>query len=478
MAHHPQNESSGQSAASLKGEQGAPEPIAAIATAMGKGGVGVIRISGTRLEPFIQRLFGRDLIPRHAHYLPFLDSDQKVLDYGIALYFKAPASYTGEDVLELQGHGGPAVLRLLLTNCLLAGKDFGIRLANAGEFTLRAFLNGKIDLAQAEAIADLIDANSTAAAKAAAASLSGRFSEEITKLIEELVSLRILVEATLDFPEEEIEFIEKYQVRSRLESVQDSLCQTLQIAQQSRFLRDGLKVVLAGQPNVGKSSLMNALFNQDIAIVTDIAGTTRDSIRETLHLDGVPVTVTDTAGLREATDQIEIIGIERSWAEIRSADVILNVMDSRHPCSVLNAAEHAEVLKGKIVLNVYNKVDLLHDDDQLTEGAIDAHNASNVRVSAKTRQGMDELRQAILDASGRTLGEASPWLGRERHIQAMQRALEHLDVACLHAELDDAVLDLLAEELRLCHDALGEITGKMSSDDLLGRIFSSFCIGK
>ena len=444
---------------------------------MGKGGVGVIRVSGTRLEPFIKRLLGRDLVPRHAHYLPFLDTDQKVVDYGIALYFKAPASYTGEDVLELQGHGGPAVLRLLLTNCLLAGKDFGIRLANAGEFTMRAFLNGKIDLAQAEAIADLIDANSTAAAKAAAASLSGRFSEEITRLIEELVNLRILVEATLDFPEEEIEFIEKYQVRSRLQTVHESLCQTLEIAQQSRYLRDGLKVVLAGQPNVGKSSLMNALFNQDIAIVTDIAGTTRDSIRETLHLDGVPVTVTDTAGLRDATDQIEIIGIERSWTEIRSADVILNVMDSRHPVSVLDLPEHADVLKGKIVLDVYNKVDLLQGS-ALDELASRTENASSIRVSAKTRNGMDRLRQAILDASGRTLGEASPWLGRERHIQAMQRALEHLDVACQHAELDDAVLDLLAEELRLCHDTLGEITGKMSSDNLLGRIFSSFCIGK
>ncbi len=444
---------------------------------MGKGGVGVIRISGTRLEPFIKRLLGRELTPRHAHYLPFLDADQNVLDYGIALYFKAPASYTGEDVLELQGHGGPAVLRLLLTNCLLAGKDFGIRLANAGEFTLRAFLNDKIDLAQAEAIADLIDATSTAAAKAAAASLSGRFSEEITKLIEELVNLRILVEATLDFPEEEIEFIEKYLVRSRLETVHESLCQTLQIAQQSRYLRDGLKVVLAGQPNVGKSSLMNALFNQDIAIVTDIAGTTRDAIRETLNLDGVPVTVTDTAGLRDATDQIEIIGIERSWNEIRSADVILNVMDSRHPVSVLDLAEHAEILKGKIVLDVYNKVDLLEGSQILQNRACES-NANRVYVSAKSRAGMDKLRQAILDASGRTLGEASPWLGRERHIQAMQGGLEHLEMAREHAQLDDAVLDLLAEELRLCHDTLGEITGKMSSDDLLGRIFSSFCIGK
>lgn len=439
---------------------------------MGKGGVGVIRISGPDLRPFIKRLLGRDLKPRHAHYLPFPGADGSVLDYGIALYFQAPASYTGEDVLELQGHGGPAVLRLLLAHCLETGKTYQLRLANAGEFTLRAFLNDKIDLAQAEAIADLIDANSIAAAKAAAASLSGRFSEEVTRLIEELVELRILVEATLDFPEEEIEFIEKYQVRFRLETVHSKLCETLEIARQSRFLREGLKVVLAGQPNVGKSSLMNALFDQDIAIVTDIAGTTRDSIRETLNLDGVPVTVTDTAGLRDATDQIEKIGIERSWAEIRSADVILNVMDSRHPVSVLDPILHDDTLKGKVLINVYNKVDLV---DLSFEGL---QSNTTVRVSARTREGLDSLRQAILDASGRTLGEASPWLGRERHIQAMQAALGHLELARDHARLNDAVLDLLAEELRLCHDQLGEITGKMTSDDLLGRIFSSFCIGK
>ena len=473
MVHHTQNEPGGESAASISVDKGATEPIAAIATAMGKGGVGVIRISGHRLQPFIRSLLGRDLSVRHAHYLPFPGPDQTVLDYGIALYFQGPASYTGEDVLELQGHGGPAVLRMVLSHCLVVGKSFGLRLANAGEFTLRAFLNDKIDLAQAEAIADLIDANSTAAAKAAAASLSGRFSQEITSLIEELVTIRILVEATLDFPEEEIEFIEKYQVRSRLDSVYTKLCETLEIARQSRYLREGLKVVLAGQPNVGKSSLMNALFDQDIAIVTDIAGTTRDTIRETMNLDGVPVTVTDTAGLRDATDQIEKIGIERSWAEIRSADVILNVMDSRNPVSVLDPVLQADTLKGKSLLNVYNKTDLVDI------AALDSACAINaVRVSAKTREGLDRLRQAILDASGRTLGEASPWLGRERHIQALQTALEHLEIAREHAELDDAVLDLLAEELRLSHDHLGEITGKMTSDDLLGRIFSSFCIGK
>jgi len=472
VVYHPQNEPVGESAAPISADSGAPEPIAAIATAMGKGGVGVIRISGPNLRQFIKKLLGRDLIPRHAHYLPFPGADQTVLDYGIALYFQAPASYTGEDILELQGHGGPAVLRILLAHCLEVGKAYGLRLANAGEFTLRAFLNDKIDLAQAEAIADLIDANSTAAAKAAAASLSGRFSEEVTRLIEDLVELRILVEATLDFPEEEIEFIEKYQVRSRLETVYSKLCETLEIAKQSRFLREGLKVVLAGQPNVGKSSLMNALFDQDIAIVTDIAGTTRDSIRETLNLDGVPVTVTDTAGLRDATDQIEMIGIERSWAEIRSADVILNVMDSRHPVSVLDPTLHGDVLKGKILLNVLNKVDLIDSSSEPFQSS------GTVRVSAKTRKGLDSLRQAILDASGRTLGEASPWLGRERHIQAMQAALEHLELARGHARLNDAVLDLLAEELRLCHDQLGEITGRMTSDDLLGRIFSSFCIGK
>ena len=482
MAYHQTNEGSQSASETLNTEYTDTPPIVAIATAMGRGGVGIVRVSGPNLKSFIMDFFGQALTPRHAHYLPFHDKNGIALDYGIALYFVAPNAYTGEDVLELQGHGGPAVLRLLLDRCLEVGRPYGMRLANAGEFTLRAFLNDKIDLAQAEAIADLINANSGAAAKAAAASLSGVFSEQINALTEELITLRVLVEATLDFPEEEIDFIEKYEIRPRLLKVLTSLQETVQIARQSSFLNEGLKVVLAGEPNVGKSSLMNALFHRDVAIVTDIPGTTRDAIRDTLDLDGVPITVADTAGLRDTSDQIEQMGIQRSLKEITEADVILDVMDSRNPHSMLATHEDIKNLEDKVVLRVYNKSDLVTPSDSSFKHSDGDHQTKQPRdsisVSAKTGLGLDVLKQAILSACGRTLGEASPWLGRKRHIEAMVIAIEHLEIANEYAQLDDSALDLLAEELRLSHDALGEITGKMTSDDLLGRIFSSFCIGK
>jgi tRNA modification GTPase len=447
-------------------------PIAAIATAVGRGGIGVIRISGANLAEFSQRFFTLALTPRHAHYLPFLDDDGSLIDQGIVIFFPGPHSYTGEDVLELHGHGGPAVLHNLLSRCLRIGQPFDLRLAQPGEFSLRAFLNGKIDLTQAEAIADLIDASSSAAAKAAAASLSGRFSNEIQTLTSLVVNIRTLVEATLDFPEEELEFIEKYQVKHHLALIRKQLADVIEISRKSVYLKDGLKVVLAGEPNVGKSSLMNALFEQDIAIVTDIPGTTRDRINQTLHLDGIPISVTDTAGLRQTTDIIEQLGIERSWVAIKDADLVLHVIDASKD-ELSHEIVHELQIQTIPTLSVINKVDLIGAKD------INKFNLPNqIKVSARTGFGLDKLKEYILGVSGRQSGDVSPWLGRQRHVQALEIAMHHIERAEQHATFDDRVLDLLAEELRLAHDALGTITGQMSADDLLGEIFSNFCIGK
>jgi len=449
-------------------------PIAAIATAPGRGGIGVIRISGKSLSGLSRALLGRFLEPRHAHLLPFLDEKGNPIDHGIALFFPSPKSYTGEDVLELHGHGGTAVLQRLLERCLFVGQSIGLRLAQPGEFSLRAYLNGKMDLTQAEAVSDLINASSEAAAKAAMASLSGRFSDEINKLITDVVSLRKLVEATLDFPEEEIEFIEKYQVKRKLDDLSRKLKDVIVTTKHSSFLQEGLKVVLAGEPNVGKSSLLNAIFGQELAIVTDIAGTTRDRIRETLHIEGVPIQVTDTAGLRDTQDLIERIGIERSWEAIKNCDLVLDVMDASQPRSAISHELSRSGLRNKPIEAVFNKIDLLGTEDlsKLKQGSC------GVFVSAKTGGGIEDLKQRILAIAGRQPGEISPWLGRTRHVIALENADRHLSVACEHASHDDRVLDLLAEELRLAHVSLGEITGQMTPDELLGEIFSSFCIGK
>ena len=446
------------------------QPIVAIATAPGRGGIGVVRVSGPQLGPFILKLLGRQLTPRHAHYLPFLDENALPIDHGIALYFQAPHSYTGEDILELQGHGGPAVMQQLLRRCLSVGIEFDLRLASPGEFTQRAFLNDKIDLAQAEAVADLIDATSEAAARAAASSLSGVFSERVDQLASTIVQLRMLVEATLDFPEEEIEFLEKYQARSRLDSIQQELSHILAQSRQGLVLREGLHVVLAGEPNVGKSSLLNALAGQDLAIVTEIAGTTRDKVSQMIHLDGVPITIIDTAGLRETTDVIEAIGISRSWDEIKKADVVLHLMDATQPTAHLDTKIDSIRSRQSIVLQVMNKVDLLDTSQALPEGSIG--------ISARTGTGLDQLQKKLLEIAGWNPGQESPWLARQRHIDALEQARMHLLLAQEHAAQNDRVLDLFAEELRLAHDALGSITGKMTPDDLLGEIFSRFCIGK
>ncbi|QXX80584.1 tRNA uridine-5-carboxymethylaminomethyl(34) synthesis GTPase MnmE [Alcaligenes faecalis] len=452
-------------------------PIVAIATAPGRGGIGVIRVSGKELDTLIQTLFGRTLQARHAHFLPFKDAQGQAIDEGIALFFKGPHSYTGEDVLELQGHGGPAVLRRLLDRCLEAGKEMGLRLAEPGEFTQRAFLNDRLDLAQAEAVADLIDASSEAAARSAVASLSGVFSNKVNALADRIIHLRMLVEATLDFPEEEIDFLEKYQAAATLQGIQDELESILQHSRQGAILREGLHVVLAGQPNVGKSSLLNALAGEDVAIVTDIAGTTRDRVMQLIHIDGIPLHIVDTAGLRETEDTVERIGIARTWDEIAKANVIVHLLDARNPQDELDSAITTRLPSHVPVLRVYNKIDLLSAEQQAALPAQES-GATVLPISACKDVGLDTLRRTLLDIAGWNPGSESPWLARERHLRALERAEYHLSLAAEHATHSDQVLDLFAEELRLAHLDLCSITGEFSSDDLLGEIFSSFCIGK
>ena len=450
------------------------QPIAAIATAPGRGGIGIVRVSGPSLGPFIFALLGRTLAPRHANFGPFPDAEGQAIDQGISIYFAAPSSYTGEDVLELQGHGGPAVMQALLKRCLRVGQPYGLRMAAPGEFTLRAFLNDKIDLAQAEAVADLIDASSETAARAAMASYRGDFSKRVDNIANQIVELRMLVEATLDFPEEEIEFLEKYQARARLISIQNELGDVLVQSQQGMVLREGLHVVLAGEPNVGKSSLLNALAGQDLAIVTDIAGTTRDKVSQVIHLDGVPITIIDTAGLRDTDDKIEALGIARSWAEIERADVVLHLLDVQHPTSPLDSKIESHRSARSVVLSVFNKCDLV---DSNTHSVLNNHQEA-LFVSAKTGDGLAALRSRLLALAGWQPSQESPWLARQRHINALTSAQEALRCAQAHADQNDRVLDLFAEELRLAHDHLGSITGRMTPDDLLGEIFSRFCIGK
>ena len=450
------------------------DPIVAIASAPGRGAVGIVRASGRDLSPLIQALCGRALQPRQATLLPFLGADGQPLDRGLALHFPAPHSYTGEDVLELQAHGGPVLLQLLLARCLPAQP--GLRLAEPGEFTERAFLNDKLDLAQAEAVADLIEASTEAAARSAARSLSGAFSDEVAALAQRIVDLRMLVEATLDFPEEEIDFLEKARARERLDAIADTVAAALARARQGALLREGLRVVLAGQPNVGKSSLLNALAGAELAIVTPIPGTTRDRVAETIQIEGVPLHITDTAGLRhdaEAADEVERIGIGRSWEAIGGADAVVFLHDlgrTGEPGYEAADAAIAQRLPLAVnVLHVYNKADL--------PGAAAAP-AGGLVLSARTGLGLDTLRQALLQQAGWQAAPEGLYIARTRHVQALRRAQAHLQLAQAHAAVRDAALDLLAEELRLAHRALQEITGAFSNEDLLGEIFSRFCIGK
>ncbi|MEW6023249.1 MAG: tRNA uridine-5-carboxymethylaminomethyl(34) synthesis GTPase MnmE [Pseudomonadota bacterium] len=453
-------------------------PIAAIATAPGRGGIGVVRASGKSLGPLIESLFpGTTLSPRNATYIPFKSADGTVLDQGLALYFKAPHSYTGEDVLELQGHGGPVVLQMLLARVLEAGAEHGLRLAEPGEFTRRAYLNDKLDLAQAEAVADLIDASTEAAAKSASQSLSGAFSQVVHRLVEQTINLRMLVEATLDFPEEEIDFLEKSNARGQLAGIVESLEHVFRQAAQGALLREGLNVVLVGQPNVGKSSLLNALAGAEVAIVTPIAGTTRDKVSETIQIEGIPLNIIDTAGIRaidEGIDVVERIGIERTWGEVGKADVILHLLDANLGPSVADEAIVAAFPEGVPVLRIWNKIDL-SGHRATVEGAADA---THIYLSANEKTGIDLLRAELLRIAGWQQTGESLYLARERHLIALRAARTHMDMAGQHAAQDDQSLDLFAEELRLAQDQLSSITGEFTPDDLLGVIFSRFCIGK
>ena len=453
-------------------------PIAAIATAPGRGGIGVVRASGKNLAPLLKALFpGVTLKPRHASYTDFIGGDGAVIDQGLALLFNGPHSYTGEDVLELQGHGGPVVLQMLLARVLEAGAEIGLRLAEPGEFTRRAYLNDKLDLAQAEAVADLIDASTEAAAKSATQSLSGAFSQAIHTLVDQTINLRMLVEATLDFPEEEIDFLEKSDARGQLAVITDSLDHVFRQAAQGALLREGLNVVLVGQPNVGKSSLLNALAGADIAIVTPIAGTTRDKVRETIQIEGIPLHIIDTAGIRdpdEEIDQVERIGIERTWGEVVKADVILHLFDASYGPTGADEAIVAAFPEGVPVLRIWNKIDLSGHTPAVDE----APDATNVYLSAADNRGIELLREELLRIAGWQQTGESLYLARERHLIALRAAREHLALAAAHAAQTDQSLDLFAEELRLAQAELSSITGAFSSDDLLGVIFGRFCIGK
>ena len=471
-------------------------PIVAIATAPGRGAVGIVRISGQRIAPVVHALCGRALSPRQATYLAFRDADGQIIDKGLAIFFPAPHSFTGEDVLELQAHGGPVVLQLLLARCLEAASAAdpatgqpvlaALRVAEPGEFSERAFLNDKIDLAQAEAIADLIDASTETAARSAARSMSGEFSQAVNLLLEQLIHLRMLVEATLDFPEEDIDFLQQADANGQLLRLQATLASVMQRATQGAILREGIKVVIAGQPNVGKSSLLNALAGAELAIVTPVAGTTRDKVSQLIQIEGVPLHVVDTAGLREALDEVEKIGIQRAWAEIESADAVLflhdltrqntgesieNAIDYIAEDARLESALAIKLLKNTPVIDVWNKSDMASAE---TSRQVDG----GVLISAKTGFGLEALRARLLQVVGWQASPEGVFMARERHVSALRKV--SLQLLTAQEQLASAVpaLDLLAEDLRQAQLHLSSITGAFSADDLLGEIFSKFCIGK
>lgn len=462
------------------------DPIVAVATAPGRAAVGIVRVSGRDLRPLVLALFGQMLEPRVANYRPFADARGAPIDHGLALYFPAPHSFTGEDVLELQAHGGPVVLQLVLARCLeLASLSPdpegppvlpGLRLAQPGEFALRAFLNDKIDLVQAEAIADLIDASTEAAARSASRALDGEFSADIAGLQNALTQLRMLVEATLDFPEEEIDFLQKADASGQLARLHQALDGLLQKTRQGVLLRDGMRVVIAGQPNAGKSSLLNALAGVELAIVTPVPGTTRDRVQGTVQIDGVPVHIVDTAGLRDSQDAVEQIGIARTWEAVAQADALVFLHDLSRASQPHYQAQDEEIAQGLArvlqsgvrVIHVWNKADL----------STDSAPCEGLRVSAKSGAGLQDLRAALLQAAGWQALEGTVTIARTRHVECLRQVAVHVQTAAVLLAQNAQQLELLAEELRLAQAQLSAITGAMTPDDLLGVIFSKFCIGK
>ncbi len=448
------------------------DTICAIATPPGRGGVGIVRVSGPNSARIGEQITHRTLKPRYAHYGPFRDASGQVLDEGLALFFPNPHSFTGEDVLELQGHGGPVIMDLLLQTVMAAGA----RLARPGEFSERAFINDKLDLAQAESIADLIAASSEQAARSAVRSLQGEFSQTVNALAEQCIQLRIYVEAAIDFPEEEIDFLSDGHVATALAELRQSLAETQRSAQRGTLLQEGMTVVIAGRPNAGKSSLLNALSGQDSAIVTEIAGTTRDSLRESIQIDGLPLHIVDTAGLRDTEDTVEKLGIERAWAQIERADMVLLVVDSVDNTTQDAIASEQDLLtslpEGIPVVVVRNKCDLTGEAAGLQQGT-----PRTVTLSAETGDGMENLRTLLKQTMGYDSTTEGGFIARRRHLEALNQAAVYVDSA--HDQLHGAAAgELVAEDLRLAQQALNEITGEFTSDDLLGRIFSSFCIGK
>lgn len=442
------------------------DTIAAIATAPGRAGIGVVRVSGPGCRAIAEALTGSAPPPRKATLSLFRDGHGQPIDQGIALFFAAPHSYTGEDILELQGHGGPAVLRLLLQRCV----ELGARVAQPGEFTRRAFLNDKLDLAQAESVADLIEASSSAAARGAMRSLSGEFSREVDGLRGDLIGLRMYVEATLDFPEEEVELLARGEVLTRLNGMRSRLASILRTAKQGNLLREGARAVLLGRPNVGKSSLMNALAEEEVALVTEIPGTTRDALRRELTIEGIPLHLVDTAGLRDSEDPVERLGVERTWNEIRKADLLIQVEDASQSAAAVDAELERALPQDIKKIRIFNKIDLFGGvgKTETKDGE------QQIWTSAKTGEGLSLLRTALLHAIGWESGDETPYMARERHLAALAEA----EAALGRAQPLAGSLELFAEELRLAQRSLSQITGEFTADDLLGEIFSRFCIGK
>jgi tRNA modification GTPase len=447
-------------------QKNSADTIAAIATASGAGGIGVVRVSGALSQTIAAQILGHCPAPRYAAYLPFFDKNQQLIDRGIAIFYQNPHSYTGENVLELQAHGGTALMQILLARCI----ELGARQAEPGEFTRRAYLNDKIDLAQAEAVADVINASTVEAARSAMRSLSGEFSASINVVLAKLINLRMYVEACLDFPEEEIDFITQGNVAEKLAGIADELNTVFTKARQGALLREGIYVVLIGQPNVGKSSLMNQLAGEEVAIVTSVAGTTRDTIKNAIQINGVPLHIIDTAGLRETDDEVEKFGIARTWRATETANIALLLLDTAHGITDKEKSILDRLPQEIAKIWVHNKIDVSREKPEIRDNAAETH----IYLSAKTGAGVDLLKTQLLKLAGYQASGEGVFMARARHLEALTQVHQHLQTASV--QMNSA--ELVAEELRLAQEALSSITGEFTPDDLLGEIFSKFCIGK